>query len=76
MPIIPTVGRTKGFYRNIFIAITAILWIGVILHLFPVYWALKSSITPNHEIFTVVPRLFPSRVTFLPYKVLLIRTLW
>ncbi len=76
MPLIPVVGRRKGHYRILFILVTIFLWVGVGLHLFPIYWGIKSSITPLLEIFAVPPTLFPSHPTFFSYKVLFSRVLW
>jgi len=76
MSLIPAIGRSKGHYKVLLVLITTFLWIGVLLHLFPVYWGLKSSITPLNEIFIVPPQLFPFHPTFLPYKVLFSSLLW
>lgn len=45
MPLLPVVGRRRGARtRRALYAIFAILWVGVVLHLFPVYWMLVSSV--------------------------------
>jgi len=70
MPLISQIGRKKLHVRTLLIAITTILWIGVALHLFPVWWMIKTSITPTWEVFDFPSRLWPSKPTLVVYKLL------
>jgi len=68
MPLIPKVGRKKISMRFLIGAITAILWLGVALHLFPVWWMFTTSIKPSYEVFRFPPSLWPAEPTLAPYK--------
>ena len=70
MPLISQIGRKKLHIHTLLIAITTILWIGVALHLFPVWWMIKTSITPTWEVFDFPSRLWPSKPTLVVYKLL------
>jgi len=70
MPLISQIGRKKFHVRTLLIAITTILWIGVALHLFPVWWMIKTSITPTWEVFELPSRLWPSKPTLVCYKLI------
>lgn len=52
MPLLPAVGRRRGgkTRRSLYV-IFAILWFGVLLHLFPVYWMAVSSLEGNIQAF-------------------------
>jgi ABC-type glycerol-3-phosphate transport system permease component len=39
--------------------IAALLWLGVLLHLFPVAWMVSASLKPTREIFEEPFRLIP-----------------
>lgn len=53
MPLLPAVGRRRGGRtRRALYVIFAILWLGVLLHLFPVYWMLVSSFEGNIQAFS------------------------
>ncbi len=52
MPLLPAVGRRRGGRtRRALYLIFGILWFGVLLHLFPVYWMLVSSLEGNIQAF-------------------------
>ena len=46
------------------VAVYASAAIGVIWSCFPIYWMIKSSLTPNDEMYQLHPSLAPSRITF------------
>lgn len=56
-------------YRNIIKKISsyAMLAITLIILLFPIYWAIQSSITPSKYILSTTPPLFPKESTFKAY---------
>jgi len=68
MPLIPKVGRRKFKYRVLFIGVASFLWLGVALHLFPVYWAVISSIKDISELYRIPPTLFPQKPTLSVWK--------
>ncbi|MCD6232098.1 carbohydrate ABC transporter permease [Candidatus Aerophobetes bacterium] len=70
MAIIPQVGRKKIRVRLLLFSITLFLWLGVFLHLFPVWWTLVTSISPYHEVYKLPPSFFPRHPTLFPYKFL------
>ena len=66
--LIPKIGRKKRSVRIILIGITTFLWLGVVLHLFPFYWAIAVSVTPPADAYKLPPDFFPSHPDFLVYK--------
>lgn len=70
MPLIPQIGRRKTRTRILLIAITCFLWLGVLLHLFPVLWMVSASFKPTREIFQEPFRLIPSEPTTASYNLL------
>jgi len=68
MPLISEVGRKQRRVRILLGVITAILWLGVALHLFPVWWMFITSIKPSREVFVFPPTLWPKEPTFICYK--------
>lgn len=50
--------------------------IGVFWSLFPIYWMLKSSVTPDNEMYQLHPSLLPSKITFVHYHDLFTQTLF
>jgi len=70
MPLIPKVGRRKLKIRFLLISITGILWIGVAIHLFPVWWMFITSIKSSIEVYQFPPTLWPERPTFVVYKMI------
>jgi multiple sugar transport system permease protein len=42
--------------------------IGFCWSVFPIYWMIKSSLTPNNEMYGIDPQLLPSRVTLEHYS--------
>jgi len=69
MPLIPQVGREHFKIRTLLISISIFLWIGILLHLFPVWWMFTTSIKPSYEIFKFPPTLWPKQPTFICYKI-------
>jgi multiple sugar transport system permease protein len=47
---------------------------GFIWSVFPIYWMIKSSLTPNDEMYGLNPKLLPARITFEHYGQLFSRT--
>lgn len=74
MPVIPEVGRRDVRMKIILLGIAAVLWLGVIIHLAPIFWMFVTSIKPTAEVFRFPPTLWPENPTFDPYR-LLTRTL-
>jgi len=68
MPLIPKVGRKKINMRFLIGTITGVLWLGVVLHLFPVWWMFTTSIKPSYEIFKFPPTLWPVHPSLAAYK--------
>ena len=71
MPLIPEVGRHRPKARLQICLIAAFLWLGVLLHLFPVAWMLSASLKPTAEIFSRPFNLIPEHPTGASYKLLL-----
>jgi len=70
MPLIPKTGRNKPKIKALLIGISAILWLGIFLHLFPVWWMFVTSIKPEREVFMFPPSLWPKTPTFAIYKMM------
>src|SRR5438552_15215975 len=68
MPLIPAVGRLRPLVRLKLNAIAALLWFGVLLHLFPVLWMVSASLKPTQEIFDQPFRLIPQHPSVNSYK--------
>ncbi len=68
MPLIPKVGRKKLKVRFTTGVIIGVLWLGIALHLFPVWWMFTTSIKSAYEIFKFPPSLWPENPTFIAYK--------
>jgi hypothetical protein len=56
------------------IIIYAVSVIGCVWSVFPIYWMLKSSFTPDSEMYQLNPKLIPSRATFTHYAKLFSET--
>ncbi len=70
MPLIPKVGRKRFQTRLSLFSIGAFLWIGVLLHLFPVAWMISASLKPTTEIFEKPFNLIPEKPTTASYELL------
>jgi len=70
MSLIPKVGRKKIKVRFLVGGITLFLWIGVFIHLFPVWWMFITSIKPYAEVYQFPPSLWPHRPTFVIYTLI------
>jgi multiple sugar transport system permease protein len=70
MPLIPQVGRSRPKARVALFSISTLLWVGVLLHLFPVAWMISASFKPTHEIFDQPFNLVPHEPTAASYKLL------
>jgi len=68
MPLIARVGRNKLSVKFWLAFITSFLWLGVALHLFPVWWMFTSSIKPVPEVYKFPPTLWPHKPTLVCYK--------
>jgi ABC-type glycerol-3-phosphate transport system permease component len=72
MALLPAVGRKRGGRtRRALYLIFGILWLGVVLHLFPVYWMLISSIEGNVQNFSHPVSFWPHPALPQVYGVLL-----
>ncbi|MFD0712921.1 carbohydrate ABC transporter permease [Paenibacillus sp. GCM10027626] len=65
--------RKWGMLRKQILIYTIVV-IAVICSLFPFYWMVKSSLTPNESMYSVKPKLLPEKVTFVHYKDLFTKT--
>ncbi len=54
--------------------IYTVIVIALFFTLFPIYWMIKSSLTPDDIMYTPRPSLFPERITFSHYKALFTKT--
>jgi len=72
MPLIPKVGRNFFKIRFLLIGITVFLWLGIALHLFPVWWMVITSLKPTREVYEMPPTLWTNRPTLSSYKLFLI----
>lgn len=70
MPLIPKVGRRNARVRLMLGAIAAVLWIGVLLHLFPFWWMVVCSLKPTREIFERPFDMWPRNPSFASYRLL------
>jgi multiple sugar transport system permease protein len=70
VPLIPAVGRTRLKVRLLLWSIATFLWLGVLLHLFPVAWMVTASLKPTREIFEAPFRLWPQHPTVGSYSLL------
>jgi multiple sugar transport system permease protein len=70
MPLIPHAGRNRPQARLALFAIAAFLWLGVLLHLFPVVWMISASLKPTREIFEQPFRLWPDEPSVASYRLL------
>ncbi|HZT42261.1 MAG TPA: carbohydrate ABC transporter permease [Chthonomonadaceae bacterium] len=70
MPLIPQVGRRRPKARLVLIGIAAFLWLGVLLHLFPVAWMVSASFKPTREIFEEPFHLLPRQPSLASYKLM------
>jgi len=70
MPLIPQVGRETRKIRLLLISINIILWLGIALHLFPVWWMFTTSLKTSREVYVFPPTLWPRYPTFLAYKLI------
>lgn len=70
MPLIGEIGRKNWRVRIILSGITIFLWLGIVLHLFPVWWMLISSVKSINEVYQFPPSLFPLKPTLINYRIL------
>lgn len=68
MSLIAEVGRNKRKVKILVGGIILFLWIGILLHLFPVWWMFITSIKSFREIYEFPPSLWPHQPTFVCYK--------
>jgi multiple sugar transport system permease protein len=71
MPLIPEVGRNRLKTRMALLTISVFLWVGVLLHLFPVLWMVSASFKPTREIFEEPFRLWPHEPSTASYRLFL-----
>lgn len=70
MPLIPRVGRRGARARLMLAAIALVLCTGVLLHLFPFWWMVVSSLKPTREIFERPFAMWPEHPSFASYRLL------
>ncbi|MBL8026335.1 MAG: carbohydrate ABC transporter permease [Fibrobacteres bacterium] len=70
MPIIPEIGRKHIRVRLLLIGITVFLWLGVVMHLFPVWWMVATSLKTTAEIYANPIGFIPQEISFASYKLL------
>jgi ABC-type glycerol-3-phosphate transport system permease component len=70
VPLIPRVGRDRPRTQMLLWGIASLLWLGVLLHLFPVAWMISASLKPTREIFEEPFRLIPHEPSAASYKLL------
>ena len=71
MALLPVVGRRAGGRtRRALVLIGAILWVGVLLHLFPVYWMLVHSVEGDAQNFGHPLSFWPHPAFLKVYSVL------
>jgi len=70
MALIPKVGRNTFKIRFLLIGITVFLWLGIALHLFPVWWMLSTSLKSTFESYRFPPTLWPKKPTLSSYKLI------
>jgi len=70
MPLIPRVGRKNARARLLLLGISAVLWTGVLLHLFPFWWMVVSSVKPTREIFERPFAMWPENASAASYSLL------
>jgi len=66
--LIPQVGRKKIKFRILLGVITGTLWLGVIIHLFPVYWMVITSLKPYNELLKMPPTWFVQKPTLYVWR--------
>lgn len=70
MPLIGEIGRKNWRVKIVLTGIIVFLWLGVALHLFPVWWMLISSVKSINEVYQFPPSFFPLKPTFINYQIL------
>ena len=65
---------TRVNHRLKTLGIYTLSLLGFCWSVFPVYWMIKSSLTPNTEMYTLNPRLAPQSVTLDHYRELFTAT--
>lgn len=68
MPLIPEAGRRHWKVQLTLLAIAVFLWVGVTLHMFPVYWVLTTSLKGAAESYQMPPTLWPKDPNPVAYK--------
>src|SRR5436309_10260878 len=71
MPLIPRVGRRNLRVRLMLGGIALVLSLGVLLHLFPFWWMVVSSLKPTREIFEKPFSMWPQHPSFASYRLLI-----
>ena len=70
MPLISKIGRAHWKVRFLLLGIIACLWLGVALHLFPIYWSFITSLKEPWETYLFPPTWWPQKMNIIGYKVL------
>jgi len=68
VPLILEVGRRHRRTRALMLFITSVLVLGILLHLFPVWWMISTSLKPSEEVFRDPGRLWPKHPSLASYK--------
>lgn len=70
MALFPKVGRQQPALRMAWYTVVGILLFGILLHLFPFYYMLVTSITPAQEAMGQTPSFWPKEPTFAAWKLI------
>lgn len=70
MPLISVVGRSQRKVRLVVFLITGFLWLGILIHLFPTWFAFISSIKSTWELFISPPTLWAREPIITAYQAL------
>lgn len=70
MALIPATTRHSRRGRFVIFIIGLFLWIGILLHLFPVYWMLTSSVKGDIQIWQMPPQWWPNPAYLQVYAIL------
>jgi len=73
MSLIPKVGRESFRIRFILLSITIFLWLGIFLHLIPIWWMVSSSFSSWWEIYKMPPNLFPTHPNSIAWRFIFTR---
>ena len=68
MALFPRVGREQPRLRFVWWTVVVLLCLGVLLHLFPFYFMVVTSITPAKETLSLTPTFWPKQPTWAAWQ--------